>query len=104
MLKVATNLHGAGSLQVKNQMNEYKTLKSQLRKMIRTFNAHEAVERDAKLMYDPAATYSHIRRTKRSNIAGIRQLKVGNDTFFDENVKNGFIKQLRNSRQKMKLN
>ena len=69
---------------------QYKELRSNHRKLVRSFKAQDSIKRDSMLLNNPAVTYAKIRKTKRSNAGKISKLVVNSDTYFDQHVQDGF--------------
>ena len=73
----------------------YTNSKNKHRKLVRSYKAKEASERDANLYSivsnNPSKLFNSIKRSKRSESSKIRKLTVGNKLYSDDSVKDGFF-------------
>ena len=87
------------SLEEKKQCElNYLQVKRHHRKLCRNLKAKASLERDVKLLSNPAATFASIRMARRSRAGTLQKLTVNDKIYYNEAVKDGFfesIKQLK---------
>ena len=94
-LKNSINSSKYSANEIESLKMNYTHSKNNHRKLVRSYKAKEAAERDANLYSifssNPSKLFNSIKRSKRSESSKIRMLTVGNKLYFDDSVKDGFF-------------
>ena len=69
--------------------SSYKSMKNLHRKLLRRHKIQLSIARDESLLANPGLTYSRIKQAKRAGNLKINKLTVGQDTYYEESVKDG---------------
>ena len=69
-------------------------MKSMHMQLLHRPKAELSIQRDSNLLADPGKTYSRIRQAKKASNTKINKLRVGENTYYGEFVKDGFFQSV----------
>ena len=90
-LKSLKEVYEADSFVVSQAYRHYSVQRTKHRKLIRFYQARDAVARDSTLMTNPASTFAKIRASKRVSAGKLQRLNVGQHSFSGDDVPDGFF-------------